>query len=561
MQRIGVQHVYNSRSLAFREEILADTNGQGVDIVLNSLYKDGEIASLQLLKPFGRFIELGKRDFFENNALTLKIFKDNLSFLGVDVDELLVYKPALAKRLLAEIMQKFEDNVYTSIPRTEYSAWQIRQAFADLKASQHIGKLVVSYPAHGSFVPNEVQKQAPVTVDYMPISTKDNEVYVITGGVGGLGSTIASFLAQHGAKKIYLLGRRAQNDAIDAKLQALADTCQVPLVTFKYASVDVTNMQAVASFVSSLQDQQLSVAGFYHAAVQLHDAYIRDLAVKDYASLFNTKVVGACNFIRAFTEYNLIPAYTVFISSITTLFGNEGQANYVAANAYLEALTMQLNQQGFRTSAFLLGPIKGVGLLQDQDRLLTIFEERLGLCALSAEEVAKTIHLHGVQGKVYSLCTLAINALAAIKSLNDSRFARLCADFNITAQIADKSLLDKLKTVSEEAAIELLTKRIQTILAEQLGMDSSKISVTANLAELGIDSLSLMETIAILEKELEIRAGLTGLAGNNSIKAIASFCISRIRQTDSDDTAVVNALKRQHGVKLKDDVLTQVKKL
>lgn len=96
VRMLGVDHVYDSRNLDFAEDILADTNGQGVDIVLNSLAGEAIRRNLQVLKPFGRFLELGKRDFFENTPIGLRPFKDNISYFGIDADQLLNGRPELA---------------------------------------------------------------------------------------------------------------------------------------------------------------------------------------------------------------------------------------------------------------------------------------------------------------------------------------------------------------------------------------------------------------------------------------------------------------------------------
>jgi NADPH:quinone reductase-like Zn-dependent oxidoreductase len=100
---LGADRVFDSRSLAFADEILAQTGGEGVDVVLNSLAGEAIRRNLRALKPFGRFLELGKRDFFENTPIGLRPFKDNISYFGIDADQLLLARPALAGRLFREV--------------------------------------------------------------------------------------------------------------------------------------------------------------------------------------------------------------------------------------------------------------------------------------------------------------------------------------------------------------------------------------------------------------------------------------------------------------------------
>ena len=104
-----------------------------------------------------------------------------------------------------------------------------------------------------------------------------------------------------------------------------------------------------------------------------------------------------------------------------------------------------------------------------------------------------------------------------------------------------------------------MSKRIVAIIADQLGMDSSKISTSSNLLDLGIDSLSLMETISILEHELEIKASLNQISGNNSINSLAAYCVEKIKKSDESlDEDVLTVLEKQHGSKLNDNIKSRI---
>lgn len=585
LKRLGVQHVYDSRSLDFANQIMLDTKGEGIDIVLNSLYKDGAIASLKLLRPFGRFIELGKRDFFENNSLHLKIFKDNLSFFGVDVDELLVYRNDFALKLFNEILNKFVDESYFALPFTLYNKDQVKQAFADMKASQHIGKLIVSLDDcclnhaaidlkySDNFASNQLEPTSVESIDKVqnnlgidsPEQIKGG-TFIITGGLGGVGYTIAQYLIANQASKIYLLGRSSYNEVIDSKVKALnsylkqkgqldsviegsSSQCQV-----EYLSIDISNAQNVSAFVSQLAKNREQVTGFYHTAVVLDDKFLNNMQAQDYLISLKAKVLGLCNFMHAFQQEHLPPLYTVLLSSITTMFGNEGQANYVLANGMLEALTYRYQEHGFKVITFLLGPVKGVGLLKDQAKLVKLFENKLGLIALDAKYLVKVIHQNLNTQHPLCICDFNGEGISQVKALQDSRFNCFKANYNIVAQQADKSLLEKILSVSEAEAVELLSVKIQEIFAQQLGLDSSQISTTSNLLDLGIDSLSLMETVSILEKELDIETNIAQLSGNNSISSIASYCVAKLKRHDEKEDDVFSVLEKQHGSSLKDDI-------
>ena len=549
LERLGVNHIYDSRNLNFSEEILRDTNSKGVDIVINSLYKEGAIASIKLLKPFGRFIELGKRDFFENNALNLKIFKDNLSFIGVDVDELLVYKKDLAIKLLNEILVKFKEERYYPLVKTEYTQSQIKKAFADMKASLHIGKIVVNFDdtnTKDSFVSNQN------TIKDKSLCIKNDGAYVITGGMGGLGQSIALYLANHGAKDVYLLGRRQINDSITQKLNTLKLQSLNKDFNPIYQSLDVTDKDSVYNFIESFLNNNVKINGFYHAAVELHDAYINDLSLNDYKSLINTKVVGATNILDSILQLGLNLDFAVLFSSITTAFGNEGQANYVLANAYLESMALEYKDKGINTACFLLGPVSDVGLLKDNDKLLNIFEQKLGLIALKSSYIVDTIHNNLSTSDNLSICNILLDSIGQLGCIKESRFDILRSKYHIKNNKGESSLLETLQKASQDVAVEILTSRIQDLIASQLGLESDKINTDLNLSDLGIDSLSLMETMSILEKELEIKTSVAQLSGKSSIKTIALYCVNKIKNQDSgEDNSLLSDIEKQHGLKLK----------
>ncbi len=118
LQRMGVDHMLNSRSLDFADDIMRLTGGRGVDVVLNSLAGDAINKNLQILRPFGRFLEIGKRDFYANSRIGLRPFRNNLSYFGIDVDTLLIERKELAESLFAEVMALFGTGALRPLPFT-----------------------------------------------------------------------------------------------------------------------------------------------------------------------------------------------------------------------------------------------------------------------------------------------------------------------------------------------------------------------------------------------------------------------------------------------------------
>ena len=145
LKSIGVEHVFDSRSLDFAERILETTNGEGVDVILNSLAGEFISKSLALLKPFGRFLEIGKSDIYHNAQLGLEPFKKGLAFHAIDLEIVARERPALYRQLFREILEHFERGELAPLPYRSFSAAAADQAFTYMAEAKHIGKVVLRF--------------------------------------------------------------------------------------------------------------------------------------------------------------------------------------------------------------------------------------------------------------------------------------------------------------------------------------------------------------------------------------------------------------------------------
>ncbi len=144
LKAIGVEHIMNSRSLAFADEVLERTNGRGVDVVLNSLSGEAISKGLSVLADYGRFLEIGKRDIYMNSRLGMRPFKKNLSFIAIDLDRAMRQKPALISSLFQEMARDIDAGGLAALPHRIFSVNKIVSAFRCMAQAKHIGKIVVS---------------------------------------------------------------------------------------------------------------------------------------------------------------------------------------------------------------------------------------------------------------------------------------------------------------------------------------------------------------------------------------------------------------------------------
>jgi len=144
VKSLGVEHVFDSRSLSFADDLMAATQGEGVDVVLNSLAGEFIPKGLGVLKQFGRFIEIGARDIYQNSQLGLRPFANNLSFIAIELGPVMLQRPAYVREMLDEIMGYFRSGEFQPLPTEVFPITAVAEAFQTMAGARHIGKLVLA---------------------------------------------------------------------------------------------------------------------------------------------------------------------------------------------------------------------------------------------------------------------------------------------------------------------------------------------------------------------------------------------------------------------------------
>ena len=144
VKSLGVRHVFDSRSLGFADEVMKATGGRGVDVVLNSLAGEFIPKGLEVLAPFGRFLEIGARDIYQNSQLGLRPFAKNLSFVAIELGPLMLGRPEFVRAMLDEIMGYFAEGTFKPLPKDVYPITDVSAAFQTMAGARHIGKIVLA---------------------------------------------------------------------------------------------------------------------------------------------------------------------------------------------------------------------------------------------------------------------------------------------------------------------------------------------------------------------------------------------------------------------------------
>jgi phthiocerol/phenolphthiocerol synthesis type-I polyketide synthase C len=518
LRALGVPDVLDSRSTGFVEEVRAIT-GSGVDVVLNSLAGEAMERSIACLRAFGRFVELGKRDYAANTHIGLRPFRKNLTYFGVDLDQLMVDTNNAGSRLYMELMQLFRQGTLTALPYSVFRADDIGEALYLMQHAGHIGKIVVHPPRLDS-----IRAANP------PFAINPAGTHVITGAFGGFGLEAAKWLVARGARHLALVGR--QGPASEEAKGTVADFERAGIQVYA-RSCDVGDPQAVARLFEQIGATMPPVAGVLHAAMVLEDGLLTKLDRDRFARVLVPKVRGAEHLDSVTRGMPL--DYFVLFSSATTLMGNPGQANYVAANAYMEGIARRRTGEGQKALAIGWGPITDVGVLARSERLRSRFQKLTGVQGMRAREALDLMGEALALPVADSLAVMTISPseglfsadrLPVLKSPTYARFVRDEHDGGEHARKLDFDAIARAEGV--EGVRRKLTDVIVWQLARVLRTREEEISRIRPLGEIGLDSLMLLEFAMNFEETFGIHVSVTSSVGALTVTSLANEVISQL---------------------------------
>ncbi|WP_158746333.1 type I polyketide synthase [Acidisphaera sp. L21] len=536
VQSMGAERIYNSRSTAFLDEIRAEIGG--VDVVLNSLAGDAMHASIKCLKPFGRFVELGKRDYVLNTAMGLRPFRRNLSYFGVDLDQLLAANLPLANRMMGELVQHFSTGAFFSLPHRVFEWYQVKTAFQVMQSAAHIGKLIVRPAAH------------PVATAIAPKSFHPQPgAHLIVGGAGGFGFEAASWLAERGAATIVIASRRG---VIEPHLEARAAAIRATGAVLLVETLDVTDAAAVLALTNRLVRDHGRLAGVIHTAMVLDDGLIAGLQPGRTRAVLAPKIDGAANLDAATRSLPL--DYFVAFSSATTMVGNPGQAAYVAANGYLQGLMRRRRVAGLPGLAVGWGAIADVGVLARDLDVAAKLERMSGIVAMQSRQALS--YLDGLLSQpdampstVYCAMFRPGAALQGLSLLKTPAFADLFASAAGLNGPADIDLATQIAGKSDGEARAFVAALVASEVARIFRLPTEEIEIARPLDELGMDSMMSLDLRMGIEKRVGVELPVVAISAGVSVNDLATRLVAAVRSESRDlpgeDTGA--RLAQRHG--------------
>ncbi len=480
VRALGVTHVASSRDLEFAKQF------PEADVVLNSLTGPFVDASLGLLKPGGRFLEMGKTDLRDPAGVT---------YLPFDLGD---PGPDRIQEILRTLLTLFADGRLHPLPTKAWDVVRAPDAFRFISQAKHVGKNVLTVPA------------AP----------DPGGTVLVTGGTGTLGGLLARHLVTaHGVKNLLLVSRRGADAPGAAELVAELTAAGADVRTESCDVADRAELEALLAPVN--------LTGVVHTAGVLDDGVVESLTPERIDAVLGPKVDAALNLHELTRDRDL--AWFALYSSLAGVAGAAGQANYAAANAALDALAARRRADGLPGVSLAWGQwaeASGMTAALGDEDLSRI--ARSGIGALGTAEALALFDAAQVAG---AACVVPVRVdLAALRAQAEHLPALWHGLVRVRTRRAaglpsgTDGLVAKLAGLSADDVRRFLLDLVRTHVAAVLGHDGADAVEPAKaFKDLGFDSLTAVELRNRLTAVTGLRLPATVIFDHPSPQALTAL--------------------------------------
>ncbi|KAF2490386.1 reducing type I polyketide synthase [Lophium mytilinum] len=532
---IPEDHIFFSRDSGFAKGIMRKTEGRGVDVVLNSLAGDSLVSSWECIAPYGRFVELGKRDILSNANLPMYPFKNNASFICFDGFRWQTERPQDSRRAFEEVLQLFAAGKFHLVRSLNvYPATKVEEAFRAMQDGKTAGKIVLE------MTPTIPVKALLATQPSFIIG--HDATYVIAGGLGGLGRSVARWLVDRGARNLILLSRSGiRNETARGFIEELKKQD----VLVKAPACDITDAAALEEVIQQCSNEMPPIRGCIQGSMVLRDSIFDKMNHSDWRLGTDCKTTGSWNL------HHILPndlQFFILLSSASSVVGLRGQANYAAGNSYMDALARYRVSRGQRAVALDLGALTEDGLLAENPEFLNrvlgygalngisrnFFYAILdyycdpSLPLLSPQQSQPVIGLGSDDRK--GLDGIVISRQAIFTHLKDNVKGRPTGEKTDDGPEAWKERFHTASSQTDAAHVvaQALVAKLQRTLAGLHG----EVDMYKPVAAYGVDSLLAVELRSWIAKEFKAEVAMFEISGGASFATLSKLVVERSRMKE-----------------------------
>ncbi|KAF2472400.1 uncharacterized protein BDR25DRAFT_341828 [Lindgomyces ingoldianus] len=516
---IPEDHIFSSRDLSFAEGIKRMTGGKGVDVVLNCLAGEALKATWKCIATFGRFVEIGKKDIEDNTRLDMAPFIRNVVFASVDLTVIFRHRKALGAELLSEVMKLLHNGDIGEVsPIKVFSFSQIEEAFRYMQAGKHMGKIILE-PKADDIVP-------VVPRPDQGLQFKANASYLIVGGFGGLGRSMARWMQTRGAKNLIMLSRSGGgSEAAQTLIKELSELG----VRVEPVACDIINEDELKTGLAKIRETMPPIRGVIQAAMHLEDRIFDNMPLDVFHKVVRPKVHGTWNLHQATLSQPL--DFFVMLASAAGMVGDTSQGNYAAANAFQDALAHYRVARGLPATTIDLGMVRSVGYVAENQGAAERNLARWGFLQIEEAEFLAMLEI-AMTGKQVQIVT-GVGTQAhfdrsegeiphwfrepSFSHLHKMRARVVESDKNAGPSISQR--LKESTSLTEGAAVVL--EAVLTKLSKSLMIPMEELDASAPTSVYGVDSLVAVEIRNWLGREMKADVPVFEILQASSLQSLS----------------------------------------
>ncbi|CEL10219.1 hypothetical protein ASPCAL13343 [Aspergillus calidoustus] len=526
---IPEERIFSSRNTLFAKGIRRLTGGRGVDVVLNSLSSDQLVASWECVAPYGRFVEIGKNDILTNSKLSMAQFTNNVSFHGFDLSAMVQDRPQLLVTALQEILSLI-DAGKLSLPKSVeiFGISEIEQAFRHMQSGKSIGKTVLTMRS---------TDQVTAMVDTKPTcSFDDHSTYVIAGGLGGLGRSIAHWLVDRGARNLILLSRSGDQNVYAG---VTTKSLQEKGATVSTPACDITDRAVLASTLEFCSRTMPPIKGCIQASMAISSSHFGALTYDSWLTNTAAKAQGSWNL------HELLPQgldFFVLLSSVAGIMGARGDSGYAAGNTFQDGLARYRNKIGEKAVSLDLGLFLSAGYLHENERAREYFLSNNVLRPLSESDLHALLDIycsHSMEAFPIEKSQTVVGITPIVRQKGTGRTDWLqkpiASHINI-AGLGGSSTSKGGKTnfaevfasgKSLEEVSCVIAQSMKAKLAQMLSISAGELDLDKPIHQYGVDSLTAVELRNWFSREMRADVAIFDILGGASISSVVTLAVGK----------------------------------